>query len=595
MKRSYIYGLLLSFLLGSSLYAQRAEYWLDSDPGRGKATALTLSGNDGSLTLNTASLSAGIHVVGIRTAQGRKWGQTYTHTFFVPHGHGSGTLNGVEWWLDEDPGRGKATPLAVSEGAEQLTLPVPTGGLTNGTIHVVGVRVRQNDIWGQTYTHSFLVTPGRTVAMTVQAVEAYFDYDLEHAYSIPFTQVGDSVVIENYNMPTTALTNGKHVFNLRAKADGKWSVLDTYEFCKNAQPAFVVENTDICEGLEVYFSDLTAGADDNTTFAWDVNGDGKTDYTDGGGIIHTYTKAGTYTVTLTVKNGDGCEASFSQEIVVNSAAAPSVTLAMNQTFCEGTEVTMTATPTNEGTTPQYEWLRNNVVIGKTGEPTFSYSQFANGDKVAVRLTASNPCTPQPVVTSAELTMTVYALPEITLTFPDAIYTDAGMITLAGYATPTGGKFYLDGQNKTFFNAATVGIGEHTLRYVVKNSNNCEAEQTMTFTVSERPKYTITFVDDDGITVLQQSEVALDAMPTPPADPTKEADEQYTYSFAGWQPEIVAVTGVATYIATYNAMTNPTALPANEQLPCPTKIIDNGLLYILLPDGTRFSATGVKVE
>ena len=44
MKRSYIYGLLLSFLLGSSLYAQRAEYWLDSDPGRGKATALTLSG-----------------------------------------------------------------------------------------------------------------------------------------------------------------------------------------------------------------------------------------------------------------------------------------------------------------------------------------------------------------------------------------------------------------------------------------------------------------------------------------------------------------------------------------------------------------------
>ncbi len=43
------------------------------------------------------------------------------------------------------------------------------------------------------------------------------------------------------------------------------------------------------------------------------------------------------------------------------------------------------------------------------------------------------------------------------------------------------------------------------------------------------------------------------------------------------------------------MTTPTALPANEQLPCPTKIIDNGLLYILLPDGTRFSATGVKVE
>ena len=103
----------------------------------------------------------------------------------------------------------------------------------------------------------------------------------------------------------------------------------------------------------------------------------------------------------------------------------------------------------------------------------------------------------------------------------------------------------------------------------------------------------TFLNDDE-SVLCAEEWEYGATPSC-EEPTKEADEQYTYMFAGWQPEIVAVTGVATYIATYNAMTTPTALPANEQLPCPTKIIDNGLLYILLPDGTRFSATGVKVE
>jgi hypothetical protein len=107
------------------------------------------------------------------------------------------------------------------------------------------------------------------------------------------------------------------------------------------------------------------------------------------------------------------------------------------------------------------------------------------------------------------------------------------------------------------------------------------------------KYLITFLNDDE-SVLCAEEWEYGATPSC-EEPTKEADEQYTYLFAGWQPEIVAVTGVATYIATYNAMTNPTALPANEQLSCPTKIIDNGLLYILLPDGTRFSATGVKVE
>ena len=80
-----------------------------------------------------------------------------------------------------------------------------------------------------------------------------------------------------------------------------------------------------------------------------------------------------------------------------------------------------------------------------------------------------------------------------------------------------------------------------------------ATYTATYTPSVR-SYIITFVNDDNSIISMQS-YKYGEFPTLPATPTKQATAEYTYTFAGWTPNIARVSGDATYKATFNATKN----------------------------------------
>jgi hypothetical protein len=75
--------------------------------------------------------------------------------------------------------------------------------------------------------------------------------------------------------------------------------------------------------------------------------------------------------------------------------------------------------------------------------------------------------------------------------------------------------------------------------------------------SETPgkTYTITWEQDDGEVLLIEKDVKEGTLPVwEGATPTRPTTQQYSYTFAGWSPEIVPAVADATYMATYTTTT-----------------------------------------
>jgi hypothetical protein len=267
MMRQRIILCMVLLWMGHALWAQtfsRGEYFIDTDPGVGLATAFNMPGSgdavDANLNIPVGALSPGFHLLGIRLLEPNgHWGTYELRSFIVSTTQPDApNITGAEYFIDTDPGVGKGSPLNVgSAGAEvNFQANIPSAGLSLG-FHLLGIRLKGADgRWGPYELRTFLVDVAQADAGNITAAEYFIDVDPGQGKgtSIPVGPPGSQVSFVA-NIPVQGLSEGMHLLGTRTRdANNKWGPYETRLFY--IEPAVPV-NTPITR-VE-YFVDTDPG------------------------------------------------------------------------------------------------------------------------------------------------------------------------------------------------------------------------------------------------------------------------------------------------------------------------------------------------
>jgi gliding motility-associated-like protein len=219
----------------------------------------------------------------------------------------------------------------------------------------------------------------------------------------------------------------------------------------------------ICDATEVTFTATYENGGNNPAFRWYVNGTVVPGVT---GPVYSYYPAHLDQVYAELISDDPCVenktvASNRITITVTTGLTPEVTIAANpDTVCQGTPVTVTATPLNGGSNPVYRWFVNGVV--RPGQTTNRLTYIpANQDEVYAELTSNDACVTNPVAISNKVIITVDPKLTVSVTItPEVVDICAGVqVTFTATALNAGPnptwKWYVNGTQVTGANSATL--------------------------------------------------------------------------------------------------------------------------------------------
>ena len=388
----------------------------------------------------------------------------------------------------------------------------------------------------------FRFTGWQVLYVSIASGDVVESITLEAVVAINGTEIGDSLFGVTLNAGTVIYSSTDTYTITYYDQDGETTVIEAAQISANTPYTVAGYPGTVPTGYRF--------AGWNVSYVWASGGSGAIELT-------AQLTTNQFTITFNTDGGstvDAITAGYGAAIT-----APADPTREGYTFA-GWDKTIPATMPAENITITAQWTANQYTIRFVNEDgsELQSSEMAYGETPAY--TGETP--------------TKAATAQYTYTFAgwDAeIVPVAGNVTYTATYTGTVNKYTVKFQNEdgSELQSSEMAYGETpaytgetptkaaTAQYtytfdgwdaeIVPVAGNVTYTATYTGTVN---KYTVKFQNEDG-SELQSSEVAYGETPAYNGEtPTKAATTEHSYTFAGWTPEITAVTGDATYTATY---------------------------------------------
>lgn len=236
-KVTILFCLLAVFSFVKAQNVIQAEYFIDTDPGFGNAAFALIPSVDSTWQLPNVSstgLSLGYHKLYVRTQDSNgMWSHTTRYNFEIVPSLVKDSVMIGEWFIDNDPAFGMATPIVITNKDSDITQPfnIPAAaftGLSLGYHKLYGRTKDNNGEWSHTFRKNIELIQTEDT-MKVVEVEYFFvdSTDLGfgncHSYYFPQPFADDSVT---FNIPFDEIpfkANDTLFVRVRDSVNNRWS------------------------------------------------------------------------------------------------------------------------------------------------------------------------------------------------------------------------------------------------------------------------------------------------------------------------------------------------------------------------------------